>query len=174
MFSSLSSYIWGSESSEETNVAPEASYPPLSTPLRRSPSPDDWVLVGPSPAPGNLTGALDPLPVCPSSPSGTSTPASSEEDEMEESEVVVEEEPQIVNRGRPNNPAARVQTLATAELKQVKQSQIQKQRTTGKALSSKALKRNNKAMMAEQGKKSVTRQNFNIKMAGNNKNLKQC
>jgi len=93
---------------------------------------------------------------------------------MEDSEVVVEEEPQIVNRGRPNNPAARVQTLATAELKQVKQSQIQKQRTTGKALSSKALKRNNKAMMAEQGKKSVTRQNFNIKMAGNNKNLKQC
>lgn len=173
MFSSISSYIWGAESSEETNGAPEASYPPLSTPLRtRSPSPDDWVLVGPSPAPGNLTGALEPLPVSPSSSSGTSTPASSEEDEMEHSEVVAEEEPQIVNRGRPNNPAASVQSLATAELKQVKQSQIQKQRTTGKALSSKALKRTNKALMADQGKKSVSRQNFSIKMAG--KNLKQC
>jgi len=173
MLSSISSYIWGSETSEE------ASGQVLVTPPR-SPSPDgacgDWVLVGPSPAPGDLAGALEPLPVSPASSSGTSTPASSEESEMDDVEVEVgsTSEPLVVNRGRPNNPATRVQALAAAELKQVKQSQILKQRSTGKALSSKALKRNNKTMMVEQGKKSFAKQNFNIKMAGNNKNLKQC
>jgi len=170
MFSSLSSYIWGSESEESVEV-------PVVTPTlpgRRSPSPDDWVLVGPTPAPGNLAGTLEPLPVSPSS-SGTATPDSSEEEDSVMADVI-EEEPStdIINRGRPNNPATRVQSLATAELKQVKQSQIAKQRNTGKALSSKALNRNNKAIMAAHGKKQMLKQNFNIKMAGNNKNLKQC
>lgn len=168
MLSSLSSYIWGSESEESVEV------PQVSPTLlrQRSPSPDDWVLVGSSPAPGSLAGALERLPSSPSS-SGTATPASSEEEELAD---VIEEEPSaaIINRGRPNNPTTRVQSLENAELKQVKQSQIAKQRNTGKALSSKALNRNNKVTMAAHGKKQSLKQNFNIKMAGNNKNLKQC
>jgi len=169
MFSSISSYIWGGEAASAEEAAPNA----LATPPRSpSPSGEDWVMVGPTPAPGDLTGALEPLPGTPSSLSGTSTPASTEESEAEE--VGSTAQPLVVNRGRPNDPAARVQALVTQEVKQVRQSQIQKQKNTGKALSSKALKRTNKSIMAEHGKKAAFRQNFNIKMAGSNKNLKQC
>jgi len=175
MFSSISSYIWGGEN--EAASSEEASPNVLSTPpTPRSPSPsgDDWVMVGPTPAPGDLTGALTPLPVTPASLSGTSTPASLDEGEAEEIGSTAQP-PIVINRGRPNDPAARVQALVSEEVKQERQSQIQKQKNTGKALSSKALKRSNKTIMAEQGKKTAAfRQNFNIKMAGNNKNLKQC
>merc|ERR1711915_1005371 len=57
---------------------------------------------------------------------------------------------------------------------QVKSAQITKQKTSGKALSSKALSRSNKVAFASVNKKYATRQSFNIKMAGSNKNLKQC
>jgi len=168
MFSSISSYIWGAEETSE-----EATPNVLSTPPRSpSPSIDDWEMVGPSPAPGDLTGALEPIPSPTASLSGTSTPASAEESETEE--IGSTAQPIVINRGRANNPAARVQALVSEEVKQVRQSQIHKQKNSGKALSSKALKRTNKAIMAEHGKKSAYRQNFNIKMAGNNKNLKQC
>jgi len=171
MFSSISSYIWGGEGEAASD---EASPNVLATPPRSpSPSGDDWVMVGPTPAPGDLTGALTPLPATPASLSGTSTPASSEESEAEEIGSTAQP-PMVINRGRPNDPAARVQALISEEEKQERQSQIQKQKNSGKALSSKALKRSNKAIMADQGKKAAFRQNFNIKMAGNNKNLKQC
>jgi len=169
MFSSISSYIWGGEAAANEEAAPNVVATPPRSP---SPSGEDWVMVGPTPAPGDLAGALEPLPGTPSSLSGTSTPASAEEGEAEE--VGSTAQPLVVNRGRPNDPAARVQALVTQEVKQVRQSQIQKQKNTGKALSSKALKRTNKAIMAEHCKKAAFRQNINIKMAGNNKNLKQC
>ena len=69
------------------------------------------------------------------------------------------------------NPA---DALALEEAKSVKSAQLIKQRNSGKTLSSKALKRSNKTVHAESGKRqSSARINFSIKMAGN-RNLKQC
>ena len=78
------------------------------------------------------------------------------------------------NRHRAHHPTALAQQAAKKEFQHVKSAQITKQKTSGKAMSSKALNRNNKALFASGSKKHVTRQSFNIKMAGANKNLKQC
>ena len=87
MFSSLSSYIWG----EETQNGQGQEFNPTlpdNVKASRDQSPDDWVLVGEtaSPAPGNLTGALPPLP-------GNSTPSqsSSASSEAGDNEAVMAE-----------------------------------------------------------------------------------
>ena len=68
MFSTLSTYIWGgeSETGEDAVLQPPPS-PSRDQKMLREESPvdcNDWVLVGETsnPAPGNLAGALPPLP----------------------------------------------------------------------------------------------------------------
>jgi len=171
MFSSISTMIWGE--GEQEVPAPAATSTTTTTTVRaRTPSPsgDDWVLVGAnSPAPGDL-GALEPLrPGTDSSP-----PSSAASDVGEEEPRVVtrygDVRPRVVDRAHPNPADA----LALEEAKSVKSAQLIKQRNSGKTLSSKALKRSNKTVHAESGKRqSSARINFSIKMAGN-RNLKQC
>jgi len=167
MLSSISSYIWGGENGEEQNPAEVPA--PVKTPRDQSPEGEDWVLVGgaPAPAPGNLGGVL-PLPSGAPSPSVSSNSSDNGEVEPMESSIPVG------NRHRSNHPTALAQQAAKKEFQQVKSAQITKQKASGKAMSSKALNRTNKALFASGSKKHVTRQSFNIKMAGSNKNLKQC
>jgi hypothetical protein len=169
MFSSISNYIWGEETAEEqTSVA--APIPETKTPRDQSPEGEDWVLVGETsgPAPGNLGGSL-PLPSGSSSPSSASS-ASSDAGDVEP----MEETLPVAARHRAHHPTTIAQHAAKKEFQQVKSAQITKQKTSGKALSSKALSRSNKVAFASVNKKYATRQSFNIKMAGSNKNLKQC
>lgn len=168
MFSSLSSYIWGEENTEEQNTTATPT-PAARTPRDQSPEGEEWVLVGgtPNPAPGNLSGVL-------SLPSGASTPSgSSSSSDIEEVEPMEASIPVVTNRHRTHHPTALAQQAAKKEFQQVKSAQITKQKSSGKAMSSKALNRNNKTLFSG-SKKHVTRQSFNIKMAGANKNLKQC
>jgi hypothetical protein len=192
MFTSLSSYIWGGaapatdddQQSAAEAMAVESAATGSRLP-RRDPSPgEDWVLVGGvHPAPGNLSGALEPLP--PSSLG--SSPASSEaaendEDEGDDDDVIetaaVVAAPSAAAANRLPLPGVRhgPQDLAlVAQAKAVRAGQSAKQRAAGKALSAKALKRANHLVHARQGGKQVTRQSsMAIKMAGANKNLKQC
>lgn len=62
------------------------------------------------------------------------------------------------------------------EFRAARSAQLTKQKSSGKAMSSKALNRTNKVALgaANSGKKYASRHCFNIKMAGANKNLKQC
>lgn len=151
--------IWGDEGglSEVPTVLPRS----------ESPAGEDWVLIGHnSPAPGDL-GALEPLhPDSDSSTASSSAPSEAGDDAPRPGH--------IANRSRPNHPSTRLATIAAAELKSVKSAQLIKQRSSGKALSSKALKRTNKCSLADGGRRQNTfRSNFPIKMAGS-KNLKQC
>jgi len=166
MFSSISSYIWGEENAEQQNAS---TAPAVRTPRDLSPEGEDWVLVGGAhgPAPGNLGGAL-PLPSGESSPAGSSN--SSDIGDVEPMEDSVP----VATRHRAHHPTALAQQAAKKEFQQIKSAQITKQKTSGKAMSSKALNRNNKVVFASASKKYATRQSFNIKMAGSNKNLKQC
>lgn len=166
MFSSISSYIWGEENADQQNMAPASE---VRTPRDRSAEGEDWVLVGdaPGPAPGNLGGAL-PLPSGASSPSGSSSSSDIGDVELMEDSIPV------ATRHRAHHPTALAQQAAKKEFQHIKSAQITKQKTSGKAMSSKALNRNNKAVFASAGKKYATRQSFNLKMAGSNKNLKQC
>lgn len=155
--------LWGDcESVSSTGSEETSSTPPL--PRSHSPAEEDWVLVGPSPpAPGDLQAGLQPL----SPPS--STPSEVAEVEGEPAG------PTSVNRGRQTHPpTSRLDALAAKEAKSNKSAQLVKQRNSGKTLSSKAIKRSNKSLLAEAGKRGVARANFPIKMAGTNKNLKQC
>jgi len=177
MFSSLSSYIWG----EETQNGQGQDFNPTlpdNVKASRDQSPDDWVLVGEtaSPAPGNLTGALPPLP-------GNSTPSqsSSASSEAGDNEAVMVEaapEPAAVVAVTPSRHRQASVSIASyqakKELKCVKSAQLLKQKNTGKALTSKALNRSNKTVYNQKSKKHQFRQNLNLKMAGANKNLKQC
>lgn len=148
--------IWGEEEAA-THTAP--------APRSESPVLQDWVVVGPSsPAPGDLT-SLEPLRPGSSTPPSVPSSASSE--------VGEEAEATMVTRERPHPPTSRLDALAAEEVKSSKSAQLVKQRNSGKSLSSKALNRSNKCVLAEAGKRGVSRSNFNIKMAGN-KNLKQC
>jgi hypothetical protein len=62
-----------------------------------------------------------------------------------------------------------------AQARSARAGQAAKQRAAGKALSAKALKRTNHLVHARQGGKQVARHtSMAIKMAGTNKNLKQC
>jgi len=163
MLSSLSSYIWGPDNLEEQDV--------LSPPPRdQSPAGDDWVLVGgvPVPAPGDLEGGL-PLPSGESSPSISSCSSDvGDVDPMEPREAYSTKIVRIVH------PSTLVHQGAKKQFKSVKSAQITKQKNFGKAISSKALNRNNQVLFVCGRKKKVTHQSFNIKMAGANKNLKQC
>ena len=166
MFSSLSSYIWGEG---EEAAAPEAGPRPQVT--TRDPSPDDWVLVGESssPAPGNLGGCLPPLPGDSVSSSATSSACSEAGDSAE-----VAEPAPVVAASRQRQPASLSQQAAKRELRREKSAQLVKQKNSGKALTSKALNRTNKTVYSSANKKQQFRQNLNLKMAGANKNLKQC
>jgi len=166
MFSSISSFIWGGENGEEQSPAEISA--PVKTPRDQSPEGEDWVLVGgaSAPAPGNLGGVL-PLP------SGAPSPSSSNSSDIGDVEPMEASVP-VGNRHRAHHPTALAQQAAKKEFQQLKSAQITKQKSSGKAMSSKALNRSNKALFASGSKKHVTRQSFNIKMAGANKNLKQC
>merc|ERR1711970_1011589 len=110
---------------------------------------------------GSSSNASVPLPRRDESPAGD------EEAEPEPAST------RVVNQ-RPNAAPSRLDALAMAEAKSLKSAQLEKQRTTGKTLSSKALKRTNNSRHAEVGKRANSkRTNFPIKMAGN-RNLKQC
>lgn len=164
MFSSLSSYIWGEG---EEVAAPEAGPRPQ---VSRDPSPDDWVLVGESsnPAPGNLGGCLPPLPG-----DSASSATSSASSEAGDSAEVAEPGP-VVAASRQRQPASLSQQAAKRELRREKSAQLVKQKNSGKAMTSKALNRANKTVYSSAHKKQQFRQNLNLKMAGANKNLKQC
>jgi hypothetical protein len=154
MFTSISTYIWG-ENQEEN--------PSLPAPRPASPVGEDWVVVGNQPAPGNL-GALDPLPSL--TPSSTSSEAGDEvQDDLRQAEDIAlgHDHPRIPVRARQENSVG---------LKHLRSAQISKQKNSGKALSSKALKRSNKAVMSS--RKEGSKYNMPIKSAGMNKNLKQC
>ena len=59
------------------------------------------------------------------------------------------------NRHRAHHPTALAQQAAKKEFQHVKSAQITKQKTSGKAMSSKALNRNNKALFASGSKNSA-------------------
>jgi len=167
MFSTLSSYIWGGEE----QAGEESGAPPVRAPHSpREASPDDWVLVGETsnPAPGNLTGALPPLP-------GDSTPSQSSTNSSEAGDLEAVETPgPVAGRQRGHQQSSVVQQAARKELETVRSAQLVKQKHSGKALTSKALARKNKTVYSAGNKKQIWRQNPNLKMAGANKNLKQC
>jgi len=175
MFSTLSSYIWG----EETEGVAQQECPPSSLPSKvtRDQSPDDWVLVGETsgPAPGNLAGGLPPLPGD-STPSQSSSSSSVAGDVVEADESVMSSgpEPASIVASRHRHPTTSVTQTAKKELRTVKSAQLVRQKNSGKALTSKALNRANKTVYSHGNKKQQFRQNLNIKMAGANKNLKQC
>jgi len=153
--------IWGEE--EAVQAAP-------ALPRSESPILQDWVVVGPSsPAPGDLA-SLEPLRPGSSTPPSLPSSASSE---VGDEAPTAPSEAAMVTRERPHPATSRLDTLAAEEVKSSKSAQLVKQRNSGKSLSSKALNRSNKCVLAESGKRGVPRHNFNIKMAGN-KNLKQC
>lgn len=168
MFSTLSSYIWGEE---EEAGAPETANRPEAI---RDPSPDDWVLVGesPIPAPGNLGGCLPPLPG--DSSSAQTSSASSEVGDNEAEVTEVAEPGPVATASRQRQPASLGQQAVKRELRREKSAQLVKQRNSGKALTSKALNRANKTVYSSAHKKQQVKQNLNLKMAGANKNLKQC
>ena len=174
MFSTLSTYIWGGE--EDTGE--DAALQPPPSPSRgptsaRDASPEDcndWVLVGETsnPAPGNLAGALPPLP-------GPDTPSlSSSSSEAGDLEAVEVGGPVAARQHRSHQPGSLVQQAVKRELRSVRSAQREEQRQGGKALTSKALKRKNNTVYGQGNKKQLWRQNPNLKMAGANKNLKQC
>jgi len=174
MFSTLSSYIWGEENE---GIAQQECPPSSPSKVARDPSPDDWVLVGETagPAPGNLAGGLPPLP-------GDSTPSQSSSSSSVAGDVSIEAdeavmsgpEPASIVSGRQRHPTTSVSQTAKKELRTIKSAQLVRQKNSGKALTSKALNRANKTVYSHGNKKQQFRQNLNIKMAGANKNLKQC
>jgi hypothetical protein len=77
--------------------------------------------------------------------------------------------------GRSRVPANINRSLGTPQAKLQKTAQLTRQRSSGKAISSKSLKRSNKnSLVVGNKRKTINRTNFNIKMAGADKNLKQC
>ena len=175
MFSTLSSYIWGEETQDGAGVDTPTSLP-ATAPAARDQSPDDWVLVGEShgPAPGDLGGALPPLPGSASS-SETSSVAGEESAPAAETETEAAALPLAAPRHMHRAAVRIAQQAARREQRTVAAAQLTRQRNSGKALTSKALNRSNKAVYGHAGnKKQQCRQNLNIKTAGANKNLKQC
>jgi len=169
MFSSISTMFWGEE--QDGSSSSNGSVP-VARRRDESPAGDDWVLVGSSsPAPGDL-GALEPLRTPASSNSSSNQPSSTVSEAGDDDEGEPEPATTRVVNQRPNAAPSRLDALAMAEAKSLKSAQLEKQRNSGKTLSSKALKRTNKSRHEDKGSNSK-RSNFPIKMAGN-RNLKQC
>jgi len=174
MLSSLTSYLWGGEQ-PETTTPPDT--PPVSARDSSPAGSDDWVLVGPSPRQLGLSLGRASRDV--SRPeedlSVDATVEVQVQDTMDTTEDLLEED-NTTNQAavRVREPATVTQSLGAPPAKLLKSAQLTRQRTSGKALSSKSLKRSNKAVMAQGTRKSIPRNNFPMKMAGANKNLKQC
>ena len=128
MLSSISSYIWGGEA--ENGPTEEVVAAPLRDP---SPVQSDWVLVGNQPGPGSLSG-LEPL----NTPSASEAPSEVGEENGQATPASSGGQQRAV---RPANHEASV------SLKHLKAAQISRQKNSGKALSSKALKRGNKELI---------------------------
>ena len=174
MFSTLSSYIWGEEAQDGSAPVPVVTTPGVK-PVRDT-SPDDWVLVGEtsSPAPGNLAGALPPLPGDSTPVSQSSSSSQSEAGDVDMDVVAAVAPAAVVTSPRQRHSITQHQAPRKETLKHVKSAQLVKQKKSGKALTSKALNRANKTVYSAGNKKHQFKQNLNIKMAGANKNLKQC
>jgi len=175
MMSSLSTIIWGGSYDEENTPAP-----PTTTIHWREDSPedDDWVVVGRvAQAPGTLAGTfqLPTLDTESSTPLSLSPPPSEVGDEtMENIEDPVEAAPDNLNTTRAGNPRTAVKITAKAEQKHIKSAQIAKQRYRAKTSGRKMLRRSNQTAMANGRSRSIGRKSFQIRMAGANRNLKQC
>jgi len=194
MLSSISSYIWGpseepigklademdDDERSSLNSSPPLMLPPAATPEDlNSPTAttEDWVLVGQQPQPGNLaTGGIGPLP--PVTPSSVSSASSIIGEDDLPRQVGEESHSQAGSHRLPAQSSSQaVQVSASASLKSLKAAQVCRQRSSGKALSSKSLKRSNKAVISCGGGKrreNSSKYNMSIKSAGYNKNLKQC
>lgn len=169
MLSSLTSYLWGAE---QTQDATPPDTPPASARDESPANEDDWVLVGPNPRQLGL-GSLGRTSRDVSRPE--------EEDATDETSVeAVQEtlgelvEEATTNQGsvRTRDPATVSQSLGAPPAKLLRSAQLTRQRNSGKALSSKSLKRTNKVVMTQGSRKNIPRNNFPMKMAC--KNLKQC
>lgn len=174
MLSSLTSYLWGGE--EPTATVLETDTPP-DTPLASVSSAigaeEDWVLVGPTPGQLNLGSLTNPRE------SGQSEDleivSNVDEASSENGSIEEQERPRNNEAGQSRVPATFTQSVGTPLVKLMKTAQLTRQRTSGKAMSSKSLNRSNKTVMAtNRNRKAAARQNFQVKMAGANKNLKQC
>lgn len=170
MLSSLSSYLWGAEQTEDASP-PDT--PPASARDESPANEDDWVLVGPSPRQLGL-GSLGRTSRDVSRPEEDLCDETSVEAVQETLEELVEETAANQGSVRTRDPATVSQSLGVPPAKLLRAAQLTRQRNSGKALSSKSLKRSNKAVMQQSSRKNITRNNFPIKMAGANKNLKQC
>lgn len=175
MLSSLTSYLWGGEQPEaETNTPPDT--PPTSARDSSPASSDDWVLVGPSSRQLGL-GSLGRTSRDISRPDEdliVEVAVEQVQDTLEAQEEVLQEDSTANPSIQVREPATVSNSLGAPPAKLLKSAQLTRQRTSGKALSSKSLKRSNKAVMAQGNRKSIPRNNFPMKMAGANKNLKQC
>ena len=136
MLSSISSYIWGGEAENGPTEAVVAAPPALRDP---SPVQSDWVLVGNQPGPGSLSG-LEPL----NTPSASEAPSEVGEENGQATPAASGGQQRAV---RPANHEASV------SLKHLKAAQISRQTNSGKALSSKALKRGNKELIYREKKR---------------------
>lgn len=178
MLSSLTSYLWGGEQ-PETTTPPDT--PPVSARDSSPAGSDDWVLVGPSPRQlglgslGRASGRASRDVSRPEEDLSVDATVEPVQDTMDTTEDLLEED-NTTNQAavRVREPATVTQSLGAPPAKLLKSAQLTRQRTSGKALSSKSLKRSNKAVMAQGTRKSIPRNNFPMKMAGANKNLKQC
>lgn len=167
MLSSISSYIWGGNPDV---VSVDDALPPPRRPRDESPAAEDWEFVGNQPAPGSLSG-LDPLP--PLTPSSNSEVSSAYGDHEYQPSAVEPLDGVGQDYNNTRVPVRAGHDLTAVGIKGLKASQLCRQRQSGKALSSKAIKRSNKAVMCGR-KQQTAKYNMPIKAAGMNKNLKQC
>lgn len=177
MLSSLVGYIWGGEEQPTDATPPDT--PPVSARSHSPAGEDDWELVG-SPTSQLGLGSLS----TPREEAGDTSVVRDEKDEDLELESRTEAESENGSisematngeAGRSRVPANINRSLGTPQAKLQKTAQLTRQRSSGKAISSKSLKRSNKnSLVVGNKRKTINRTNFNIKMAGANKNLKQC
>jgi len=168
MLSSLTSYLWGADQTQDGTSPPDT--PPASARDESPANEDDWVLVGPGPRQLGL-GSLGRQSRDVSRPEEDVPGVPAVQETLEE---MVEENNTNQGAVRTRDPTTVAQNLQAPPAKLLKAAQLTRQRNSGKALSSKSLKRSNKAVMVQGSRKNSSRNNFPIKMAGANKNLKQC
>eukprot|EP00092_Neocalanus_flemingeri_P040479 GFUD01044083.1.p2 GENE.GFUD01044083.1~~GFUD01044083.1.p2 ORF type:complete len:174 (-),score=64.56 GFUD01044083.1:439-960(-) len=173
MLSSISSILWGESSDQDTPA------PPTTTLhwTENSPDEDDWVVVGRvAHFPGTLAGTF-PLP--PRSRSTSSTPsavcpAHEGVEDANESPEVVEHAAVNMNTGRVQTGRAVAKILGQAEQRQVQSARLARQRYRGRVENRKMMRRSNKTAMACGRQGRGGRMDWQIKMAGGCRNLKQC